>query len=294
MLFDKSKFATKKEMFAFIVQNKAELIAQKKSIIKHADGFEFSGAANIIYNKKVAYKTNEPIENPANDLNVLAVINTTNWLDGHDDVHIPGLWTKSLQENKSIMHVQEHKSNEFSKIISSGSDLKVSAIDTTWKELGYDIEGTTQALMFDSTVRKSRNKYMHDQYAKGFVTNHSVGMRYVKLTFCCDDSDFGAEFEAWEKYFPEVANKETAEDNGYFWAVTEAKLIEGSAVPAGSNTMTPTLENGGGNENEEIQEAIEESEIKNYEPLIKALDKYPEPEKSTLYNNLVNSTIKNL
>ena len=288
MLFDKSKFKTNKEIIAFIVKNKSELIAQKKSVVKHSDGFSFLGNANVIYNKKEAHKANEPIENPANDLKVLAVINTTNWMDGHEDVHIPGLWTKTLQENKSNMHVQEHKSNEFSKIISSGTDLNASAINTTWKELGYDIEGTTQALMFDSTVRKSRNKYMHEQYSKGYVTNHSVGMRYVKLVMCVNDSDYGAEFEAWEKYIDQVTNKETAEENGYFWAVTEAKLIEGSAVPSGSNPMTPTLENGGGNEIEDIEETIiEESEIKNIEPLIKALDQ-SEPVKSTLnINNLI-------
>jgi len=285
-LFDKSKFATKKEIIAFIVKNKDELIAQKKSIIKHADGFLFLGNANIIYNNKKAHKSNEPIENPANDLNVLAVINTTNWMDGHEDVHIPGLWTKTLQENKNNMHVQEHKSNEFNKIISSGQDLNVSAINTTWKELGYDIEGATQALMFDSIVRKSRNKYMHDQYAKGYVTNHSVGMRYVKITFCCNDSDFITDFEAWEKYFPMVANKETAEENGYFWAVTEAKLIEGSAVPAGSNPMTPTLENN--NSQDIVDEEENELQLQNIEPLIKALNKHMEPEKPTLnYNYLI-------
>ena len=37
--------------------------------------------------------------------------------------------------------------------------------------------------------------------------------------------------------------KETAIEKGYFWAVLEAKLIEGSAVVIGSNPVTPTLEN---------------------------------------------------
>ena len=37
--------------------------------------------------------------------------------------------------------------------------------------------------------------------------------------------------------------KEQAEEQGYFWAVTQAKLIEGSAVVLGSNPITPTLSN---------------------------------------------------
>lgn len=40
---------------------------------------------------------------------------------------------------------------------------------------------------------------------------------------------------------PYAVNPEVAEEKGYFWAVTEAKVIEGSAVPIGSNWITPTL-----------------------------------------------------
>ena len=34
-----------------------------------------------------------------------------------------------------------------------------------------------------------------------------------------------------------------AKDRGWFYAITEAKLVEGSAVVMGSNIVTPTLEN---------------------------------------------------
>ena len=58
---------------------------------------------------------------------------------------------------------------------------------------------------------------------------------------CIDNADYGAEYEAWEKYIEYAVNPELAENRGYFWAVTEAKAIEGSAVPLGSNWLTPTL-----------------------------------------------------
>jgi phage protein D len=38
-----------------------------------------------------------------------------------------------------------------------------------------------------------------------------------------------------------IANKEVADENGYFFAVLEAELIEISAVVKGSNTITPTI-----------------------------------------------------
>jgi hypothetical protein len=51
------------------------------------------------------------------------------------------------------------------------------------------------------------------------------------------------EKENWDKYIGKVANVEQAEEEGYFWAVTEAKIVEGSAVLFGSNRVTPTLSN---------------------------------------------------
>ena len=102
----------------------------------------------------------------------------------------------------------------------------------TWKSLGYDMEGSTQALIFDATIKEERAPYMFGQYKNGYVDNHSVGMRYVTLYLCMNnDKSWAAEEKAnWDKYYSEVANKEIADQYGYFWAVTEAKIVEGSAV----------------------------------------------------------------
>ena len=239
MKLDIPNFNTKKELIDFLVANKETLITQKKSAIKYADGIACSHKSAIA--EMNIFKAEMGGENTSNDIQVKAIINTTNILDSHGDVHIKGLWNKSLKENKRILHVQEHKSNEFDKIISSGDDLKASVKDYSWKDLGYDVEGTTQALVFDSTVKESRNPFMHEQYKQGYVNNHSVGMRYVKMEMAVNDEDYEAEKTIWDKYLPQVANKEDAENQGYFWVVLEAKVVEGSAVPNGSNPVTPTL-----------------------------------------------------
>ena len=53
---------------------------------------------------------------------------------------------------------------------------------------------------------------------------------------------YSSEKANWDKYYPMVANKELADQKGFFWAVTEAKVIEGSAVVKGSNECTPVME----------------------------------------------------
>jgi hypothetical protein len=261
------EFNTKKELLAFIVENKDTLIAQKKAELKKADA--------IMCSYKNVNKANSPVDvNDKTELKIIAIINTTNLMDSHDDVHMPGIWTKSLQENKNIMHLQEHKM-EFDKIISDGEDLNPYVKFFTWRELGFDYEGQTQALVFESNIKKERNPYMFNQYASGFVKQHSVGMRYIKLLLAVDDEDWPEHKEIWDKYINEVANRELAEDKGFFYAVKEAKIIEGSAVPLGSNTATPTLDNNAKSEFEEqlkiLQDLVSQFKEPN-EPVTSTLD----------------------
>jgi hypothetical protein len=224
-----------KDLFDFLVKNKQTLIAQKKAVTKHADNVPFLFLSNT---NKAPFS---PSENE-NEIKVKVVINTTNLMDSHSDVHIPGLWKKSLRENRMLMHLQEHKMS-FDKIIADSKDLKAYTQDFDWGSLGFTMPGNTEALIFESKIKKERNPYMFEQYKNGYVRNHSVGMQYVKLFLAINDKDYKEEYETWERYIGEVVNRTDCEKQGFFWAVTEAKVIEGSAVPLGSNTVTPTLEN---------------------------------------------------
>lgn len=232
---------TGRELFKFLKANKSILKAQKKYEVKHADAVSYSKM--VVTQKGDAVKANLPVSddpNP-NEIQVLSVINTTNWLDSHGDVHIPGLWKKSLAENKDLYLLQEHNMS-FKGIITD----KVTAFTQklTWASLGINEQGSTEALLFDSTIPKNRNEYMFGEYQNGHVKNHSVGMRYVNMVMAVnepEDKYFREEYDAWEKFLPMIINKDIAEERGYFWAVLEAKAIEGSAVPIGSNRVTPTL-----------------------------------------------------
>jgi hypothetical protein len=218
-----------KERLKEIIANKDKLIAEKIGKEKHADGV--IGSPVFITTKAVG----------GDELRVKIVVNTTNLMDSYDDVHLPGMWDKSLKENRDVKHLQEHL-RAFDKVIADGDDLKAYTQMFEWMELGVDYQGKTQALVFESTIKPKRNPFMYDQYRNGYVKNHSVGMIYVKVLLAVNDEDYAAEHEAWEKYYPLVANKELADERGYFFVVKEAKLVEGSAVLWGANSVTPTLE----------------------------------------------------
>lgn len=238
-------FATKEETFKWLRENHDKIIAQKKATIKEADALDLSifhvNQKGEIVEASKSFTSNKELLTQKKPIRVKCIINTTNVFDSHLDVHIPKLWNKSLKENKLWSLVKEHNFT-FDGTITD--EVKAYVQTFTWKELGYNMEGETQALVFDAVIYPDDETKMYDRYVKGIVKNHSVGMAYVKVLFCMNsesESDYQYKVN-YDKYINEIVNKEDAEARGYFWAVIEAKVIEGSAVKRGSNRFTPTHE----------------------------------------------------
>lgn len=235
-------FSDTEEQLKWLYDNREDLKAQRKSISKEADSISF--VSFVVDEKGERLKADE-IPTDVSKIKVKVVINTTGLLDSHSDVHIPGIWKKSLSESKVFYLVNQHAFN-FNGILSD--EVKAYTEDIEWKELGIQgLEGKTQALVFEAVLDKNsawfeniENRKLFNLYKSGKVRNHSVGMRYVKDYMCINSDAYEEEYKNWQKYIEFVANKEDVEKRNYFWAVTEAKIIEGSAVVRGSNWATPT------------------------------------------------------
>lgn len=231
------EFSTKKELFKWLSENNRLVINTKKSTMKKADGFSYS--LMLVDDKGLLIdKSEKAIKEDTERIKVRSIINTTRLLDSHGDVHIDQLWNKSLKENTDNYLCNQHDFS-FEGVISD--KVHAFAKQMSWSELGYSgYSGNTQALVFDSIIDKNESPFMFDKYVQGKVKQHSVGMMYKQLFLCINDPSYKEYFANWEKYFPDVANKDDAEEQGYFYAVTQAKVIEGSAVLKGSNFVTPT------------------------------------------------------
>ena len=228
-----------KELYDFLVKNESLIIHAKKSEVKKADSIIVSPMFIDDKGKQVSKAEIEQVSVDPSKIKVKLVINTTNWFDSHWDVHIPGLWKKSLADNKNGFYLLESHGRNFQDVIAEGCEGYTK--NYSWRDLGFDLTGITEALVFDGTLDKLRNEYMFTQYQKGYVKKHSVGMRYIKMVTCINDDDYPVQKENWDKYIEMVANKQDAIDSGYFWAILEAQVVEGSAVLFASNCMTPTL-----------------------------------------------------
>lgn len=233
---------TKKELIAYIVANKAEILHLKKSATKHTDPYFLDSKTGLLLKDHSANKIITSDNKDREDEGIIyrtVVGNTYGWMDSHMDVHIPGIFSKSISENKNIAHLHDHMQMLTAKV---GKPLKIYEHQMSWKSLGVDKKGMTTCLLMDSEIRKDYNAQIYQQYLEKEINQHSVGMIYVHLFLCINDDEYKEEFANWNTYEGYVGNLDEAEEHGYFWAVTEAKLREISAVIAGSNELTPTIQ----------------------------------------------------
>jgi len=230
----------REELFAHLRKNKDILLLEKKASIKYADAIETCFIVETDNKKTIVKNISDTNIPETGKFNVKVVINTTNIIDSHLDLHVNSIWKKSLKEVVDLYLFQEHKYS-FDHVISD--TVNASAFIMSWKELGYKYEGNTEALIFDAVIDPEDNELMAKKYKQNKVKNHSVGMRYVNIELAMNSENRydSEEKKIWDKYYPIAVNKEVADNYGYFFVVTQAKIVEGSAVPIGSNRATPTI-----------------------------------------------------
>lgn len=233
------EFPDKAAMFKALQENKEKIVAAKRAAIKDSDAVSFT--------MRVATAKAEG-ETPATlgvGSYVYPVINTTNWLDSHGDVHLDGIWDISVKDNKGKLYWIVNHELELGKVISYPDEVEAYVQEMDWVALGQPYAGTTQALIFKSLLTEASNKDAFNAIVGRKAIQNSVRMQYIEIILCIDDSsdDFKQEYANFYKYLAVIANKQDAMDAGYFWAVAQAKIVkEGSAVLFGSNSATPILD----------------------------------------------------
>lgn len=238
----KKEFETKAEMFAALKVNKEAIIGLKKAATKFTDWVE-------TYVKTVVDEANKAeggdVEIKMGDF-VYPVINTTNWLDSHGDVHLDGIWDVSAKDQNGKTYYIINHELELGKVIAYPGEVEILLRKMPWRDLGKDIEGDTQALIFKVKLTEKGNSDANKAIMDKVPLENSIRMRYVRIELCINDTSdsYKEEYACWLKYYDRVANKAELNEAAFFWAVSEAKIEkEGSAVLRGSNPVTPILQN---------------------------------------------------
>lgn len=235
-------FETKEEMYSALKSAKADIVALKKSAIKFSDAVDFF-VKSILEDTGVAKSAEGSAKLAYGDC-IYPVINTTNYLDSYDDLHIPGLWDKSVEAQQGKTYLIINHDLSLGNVIGYPKDVELMLKTLPWSQLGRGYEGETQALIFKTKLTEKSNQAAYMAYRDGEDIQHSIRMQYVKIELAINDSgdNYKDEKAVFDKYINQIANKGKAIEQGFFWAVTEAKIYkEGSAVLFGANDATPTL-----------------------------------------------------
>lgn len=230
--FPDKKFTDKMDQTRFIKKNLSDLMTIKKS--------EYKTKSEPILKSELFAKEFQPIiEDITSDfIEVKSVINTTNVIDSHMDLHMPKIWNKTVADNPYSHHLKQHE-NTFESVISKRA--KSFNEEMNFKDLGLNIDFKTVANINQFTLERKRIPFMFDAYKNGDVEQHSVGMMYVSLDLAYYDEESQKEMDFFNEAIKNAINPEVAEERGYVWVINEAKKREGSAVVFGSNSITPTL-----------------------------------------------------
>lgn len=231
-----------KELTKFLLENKDELIRQKKSLpVKFSDPISYTPTLFYVKGESVSKATGEsPIPPDADSFRVKVVANAALWCDSHMDVLLPDCWKKSIADRKGLIpHLHDHIHQLGAEV---GDVANIYSQDLSLTDLGVSRSGTTQALIFETDIRKSYNEMIFNRYKAGKIKQHSIGLRYVRMELAINDEESEKQYDFWSKYYEKIINKEVVDEAGYFWVISEIILMENSAVLFGSNQLTPTLE----------------------------------------------------
>lgn len=226
--------ATKAELFKYLRDNEKQIIKQKCSMPIKSDIFDW-GCLPV--NEKQTVKEDGTALG-ANEIEVNAIANLSGWCDTYMDVMIKDCWKKTIQDKAIVYHLKNHKYST-DDIVGKDPELYTKMFDVSYFGLTSDVQ-KAQALMMRSIVSEAYDKKTYQLYRDNQIKQHSIGLRYIQIKLCLNSNveEDKVYKESWDKYYPQVINKDLVDAKGYFFAVIEAKILENSCVLFGANQNT--------------------------------------------------------
>lgn len=240
--FPGRQFATKDELFKALMENKTILIEAKKAEIyksKEKGLSVISDQSNII---KIAGST-KSFEMDSDYY--YFVVNSSNILDSHKDMHVYGNWEKTVKEQQGkVYFVFDHELKR-SELIAMKEDVEMFTATLPFKAIGKDYEGDTYCLIYKIRKDKIISPEAKEWLEKGYTLEASVRMQYMDIDIAInsDSAEYAKEKSNFDTYYPLIANKSDFDSIDYLWIIKQAKnVMESSWVLFGSNPVTGRLQ----------------------------------------------------
>ena len=237
------EFENKADLFKALVDNESFIIDAKKSQVYKS----FEKGLQVVSDQKTIEKAfNDSEKGIKFDTDYYYfVVNSANYLDSHNDMHVDGNWNKSVKDqNGKVYLVWHHDFSKTENIIAFPEDIEMMTSKVAWSLLGKAYDGETYSLIYKVKKDKIVNENVSKWLKEGRKLQLSVRMQYIKLetAFNADDEDYAKQTENYQKYYPLIANKDEFKEIEYFFIVKEAKnVMESSLLPFGSNSATAEI-----------------------------------------------------
>lgn len=228
------EFKTKSELHAYLRGNIDKLIKQKKSLPVKSDIMDW-GCLPI--NQAQTIKQDGTMLS-ADEIEVNNIANLSGWCDSYTDVCIKDCWKKGITDKSIVYHLKNHDYST-DDIVGKDAELYTKMFDLSYFGIESDVT-KAQALMMRSIVPKDYDRKTFLLYKDNQIKQHSIGYYIIQVKLCLDSQleEDEAYKKNWDKYYPEVINKDKVDKYGYFWALTEIRILENSCVLFGANEHT--------------------------------------------------------
>lgn len=234
---------TGKALYQWLIKNKDLLIKKKKSmpVFTAPLAYDVSFITPVKSGGvKAAGKDDETIDPDTLRANVVG--NASWFCDHYLDVLSEKCYDKTVEE-KGVggvypPHIEDHIYKSTAHV---GDVLNVYTKRIQLRKLGLDKDGSTNCVCWETDIRKAYNEKVFLFYKNGKINQHSIGLWYVRIELAVNDEEYQKEYEIWKKNYEKIINKEPVDKYGFFWFVSEIKLIEVSCVLFGANELTPTI-----------------------------------------------------
>ena len=236
-------FDDETSLFAELKANKEDILSLKKAQIQKS-----CEKGTAIVSKSLGLsKLGEEIKNfPIDDNYHYIAVNATKILDSHGDLHVDGIWKKTIKDQQGKNYLLTDHKMEMASVVAKKNDVEMMTAEIPFNLIGKSYEGNTEALIYKIAKDKIIHPVAKNWLESGDDLQASVRMRYIhiKVAFNSTRPEDIEEFKTYNEYVEQIANKDDFESILYFWVVSEAENVkESSLVLSGSNSSTGPISN---------------------------------------------------
>lgn len=237
-------FNTKAELFKALRENAKDIVSIKKAQIHKSIDKGLSITAKPLDYSKL---NNQNKAFKLDDNYYYIAVNSTRILDSHGDLHVDGIWNKSVKELQGKNYLVDTHVMSLNTTIARKENIEMFTEIIPFSMVGKAYPGETEVLIYKIPKDKIINPVAKEWLESGDSIEASVRMRYTDLVLAMnsDDEEDKEEKKNYLKYVDVIANKSDFENEiFYFWVIKQAQNVnESSLVLFGSNSSTGDIKN---------------------------------------------------